>query len=248
MARHSSRIRTIEDGESSRTKLLRAAEQRIVKHGAHSLTIRLIEADAGVNSSLIGYYFGGVEGLLTELYQMNFDLMLAERTRLLAAAFAGGRTPSAEEILEAFLRSLWHEAAHCKGERALAVIHEIFSSAPEALRLLAHEAMRGAFKPVAEALKHSLPHLDEATLLWRLSCLSGAMVTITPRGSAWEMYENLQGDPRSLTDEGWFQQMMDFAKGALLAEASVAASTARTKPVGRKAKIARDGKTARQAT
>lgn len=39
----------IDATDSSRTKLLRAAERQIVLRGAHSLTIRPIGTDAGVN-------------------------------------------------------------------------------------------------------------------------------------------------------------------------------------------------------
>ncbi len=236
MPRHSPKAMTIADGDSSRTRILRATEQRIVRHGAHSVTIRLIEAESGLNSSLIGYYFGGIDGLLGELYNTNLDLMLQERSRLLTASLADGGAPATDDVLEAYLRSMWHEAAYCKGERALAVVHEIFSSANEAFRQQGREKMHGAFRPVVDALRRCLPQLDEATLLWRLCCLSGTMVSITPRASAWEMYGHVHGDPRAVAEETWLQQMMDFAKGALLAEPTKAPAKPRAdrKPAARR--------------
>jgi AcrR family transcriptional regulator len=90
-----------------------------VVHGPHSLTIRLIETYAGVNSSLIGYYFGGLNGLLTELLHANLDLILADRARRLAGLAHTGRKESAEAVLEAFLRSLWREAAYTQRTRIM---------------------------------------------------------------------------------------------------------------------------------
>jgi AcrR family transcriptional regulator len=93
----------IDATDSSRTKLLRAAERQIVLHGAHSLTTRLIETYAGFNSSLIGYNFGALNGLLAELLHANLDLILADRAHRLAVLAHMGGEDSAEAVLEAFL-------------------------------------------------------------------------------------------------------------------------------------------------
>lgn len=81
----------IDPTDNSRTKLLRAGERQIMLHGRHSLTIRPIETYAGVNSSLIGYCFGGLNGLLAELLHANLDLILADRAHRLAVLAHTGR-------------------------------------------------------------------------------------------------------------------------------------------------------------
>ena len=56
------------DGENeTREKLVVAAESLFALHGYKSVSVRAIAAAAGVNWSLLGYYFRGKEGLLFEV-------------------------------------------------------------------------------------------------------------------------------------------------------------------------------------
>lgn len=167
----------IDPTDNSRTKLLRAGERQIMLHGRHSLTIRPIETYAGVNSSLIGYCFGGLNGLLAELLHANLDLILADRAHRLAVLAHTGRGESAEAVLEAFLRSLWREAFYDPKEHALSVVCEIFAVAVGKLRKDVTTKMDVSFRDVADALKRCLLELEETTLFCRLRCISGAMVT-----------------------------------------------------------------------
>jgi AcrR family transcriptional regulator len=64
--------------------------------------VRAIAAAAGVNWSLLGYYFRGKEGLLFEVYRRHCNALNAERFQLLQAARAEGRPPQLEKVIEAF--------------------------------------------------------------------------------------------------------------------------------------------------
>jgi len=50
--------------EDSRARLVAAASEVLGEHGWVGATSRKIAASAGLNLSLIGYYFGGLDGLL----------------------------------------------------------------------------------------------------------------------------------------------------------------------------------------
>jgi len=52
-------------------KLIAAAERLFADHGYNRVSVRAIAAAAGVNWSLVGYYFRGKEGLLSEVYRRH---------------------------------------------------------------------------------------------------------------------------------------------------------------------------------
>src|ERR1700735_2519952 len=87
----------------TREKLVIAAENLFALHGYQGVTVRAIAADAGVNWSLLGYYFRGKEGLLFEVYRRHCNALNAERFQLLEAARAGAQPPQLEKVLEAFV-------------------------------------------------------------------------------------------------------------------------------------------------
>lgn len=61
---------------SSRDQLLSAARQVLARDGAAALSVRSVAVAAGINSSLIHYYFGSRDGLLLAvLERMNSELL-----------------------------------------------------------------------------------------------------------------------------------------------------------------------------
>ena len=83
-------------------KLIAAAERLFAEHGYTSVSVRAIAAAAGVNWSLVGYYFRGKEGLLSEVYRRHCSSLNAERLKLLGNARRKGL--ELEAVIEAFVR------------------------------------------------------------------------------------------------------------------------------------------------
>lgn len=54
-------------------RLLRAARRIVVTRGYATLTMQAVEKEAGVNRSLVHYYFGGKTGLVEALVDMLFE-------------------------------------------------------------------------------------------------------------------------------------------------------------------------------
>ena len=67
-------------------KLIAAAERLFADNGYSNVSVRAIAAAAGVNWSLVGYYFRGKEGLLSEVYRRHCSSLNAERLKLLGQA------------------------------------------------------------------------------------------------------------------------------------------------------------------
>src|SRR5688500_19682085 len=70
-------------------KLIAAAERLFAEHGYTNVSVRAIAAAARVNWSLVGYYFRGKEGLLSEVYRRHCSSLNAERLKLLGQARHG---------------------------------------------------------------------------------------------------------------------------------------------------------------
>src|ERR1700735_5033364 len=81
----------------TREKLIVAAENLFALHGYKSVSVRAIAAAAGVNWSLLGYYFRGKEGLLFEVYRRHCNALNAERFQLLKATKTEGQPPQLEK-------------------------------------------------------------------------------------------------------------------------------------------------------
>src|SRR4030095_2980354 len=66
-------------GADTDDKLIAAAERLFAAHGYTNVSVRSIAAAAGVNWSLVGYYFRGKEGMLSEGYRRDWSTPHAER-------------------------------------------------------------------------------------------------------------------------------------------------------------------------
>jgi AcrR family transcriptional regulator len=197
----------------TRQRLLRASELLIVREGVHALTIRRIAAAAGANSALIGYHFGGVDGLLSELARLNGEAILTEQTRRFAEAQA---EPTVERLLEAFLAPLWREAALNPGERALVVVDEIVSRAEPQLRQRVWERFAEAARPFHAALQPLLPDLSPEALRRRLRFLSAAALDMPPRSSRSALAPP-EDEAAAGGEAARFAEFLAFAQGALRA-------------------------------
>lgn len=109
----------------ARERLLHAARERFNTHGYASTTVRAVAKDAGVDHSLVNYYFGSKEGLfgaVIELVKTPGEVLTAamnraDRTRLapsiLDAAVATWDVPEQQLIIgQLFTGSLADPATH----------------------------------------------------------------------------------------------------------------------------------------
>jgi AcrR family transcriptional regulator len=71
-------------GQETRVKILGAARQMLVEHGAGGTSTRSVADEAGVPLSLVHYHFGGKQGLLVAVLERENEQLL-ERQRALYA-------------------------------------------------------------------------------------------------------------------------------------------------------------------
>ena len=88
------------DAVPMREAIVQAASRCIVARGHAALSTRAVATEAGVNQSLIHYYFGTKERLLAEVVRRDCDLRMV----VIDAQLAGAR--SADDVLDGLVRSL----------------------------------------------------------------------------------------------------------------------------------------------
>jgi AcrR family transcriptional regulator len=161
-------------GSETREQLVTAAERVFAERGFAGVTVRMIAAEAGVNWSLVGYYFRGKEGLLAEVYRRHCVTLNHERFRLLDDARQRGLT--LESALEAFVRPALAEIQGGEGANQYSRLRAMLAAeaAPLLTQLVADNFDQSSRTFVA-ALRECLPHLPANEVLWRFHFMLGTI-------------------------------------------------------------------------
>jgi AcrR family transcriptional regulator len=168
--------------ESSRARLLAAAERLIIDEGLKALSIRRIAAETGLNSALIRYYFGSVDGLLTTLAQHNLEPMLGQW------AEAPGAEAGLAAVLRGYFAPMWAPARHCPDERALVLIDEIVAHGEPAVRDVVAPPLLVPFERTLGGLAVLRPDLYTGEAAARLSFASAGALGMPPRSHARRLF------------------------------------------------------------
>jgi AcrR family transcriptional regulator len=163
-------------GDGSREKIFASAERLFAQRGFNGVSVREIANDAGVNSALVGYYFGGKKGLLSEVYTRHCTPLNQERMRLLKEFSQGKNGPTLEHILEAFIRPSLEVTVDHHGRSNFTRLRAILSGENSALleKLIADNFDQSS-QTFVDALRKCLPHLKTEDVLWRFHFLLGAI-------------------------------------------------------------------------
>ena len=163
-------------GILSREKLLQSAKVLFAEKGFRAVSVREIAARAGVNSALVGYYFGGKQALFNEVYRSYAEPLSGERMKMLSALTGKKRKPSIEDVLKAWLLP-WLKAT---GDPQENVLHLRFTANLSferwKLNKKAAEFTLRTHAAFIEALHRCLPHVSSDILIWRLHFVMGAIV------------------------------------------------------------------------
>jgi len=198
---------------SSHDRLLIACERLIIEAGPTAMTARKLASEAGVNIAMISYNFGGIEGLLNTVAQDNLDFTAVQVLEAMErqAAEAG---ISPREILHTLVTALWLPAVHGGGGRASSVIELIYSHASDETRQALSARLQELFLGLVALLQPFFPHLSRDELMLRVTCIAGAIRSMAPRSSAWDVYFQINGKPAD-TDRALLGPITDFAYAAL---------------------------------
>ena len=163
----------------TREKLVAAGESLFAQHGYQGVSVRAIAAAAGVNWSLLGYYFRGKEGLLFEVYRRHCNALNAERFQLLKAARAERRPPQLEKVIEAFVLPALSVAHPQKGGPSFSRLCAVLAAEnSQLLDQLVAENFDSSSAEFIDALCECLPELPRDEVLWRFHFMLGTMLQL----------------------------------------------------------------------
>jgi AcrR family transcriptional regulator len=164
------------DVDSSRQKIFASAERLFADRGFSGVSVRDIANDAGVNPALVGYYFGGKKGLLSEVYTRHCMPLNQERMRLLKEFCQARNGPTLEQVLQAFIRPSLAVTVDHHGRSNFTRLRAILSGENSALlEELIAENFDQSSRTFVDALRKCLPHLKREDVLWRFHFLLGAI-------------------------------------------------------------------------
>jgi len=199
--------------DGSRQKLLASAERLFAERGFSGVSVRDIASGAGVNSALVGYYFGNKLGLLSAVYLRHCKPLNEERLRMLRefSRQPGGAT--LEQVLEAFLRPALVDAPDHNGRSEFTRLRSIISGENSALleETIAENFDRPG-RTFVDALARCLPHLTREDVLWRFHFLLGSLYHTGAHASRICILSGGQCDPSNA--EASLAQLIPFMAAA----------------------------------
>ncbi|MEJ2110889.1 MAG: TetR family transcriptional regulator [Acidobacteriota bacterium] len=196
-------------GSASKEKIFASAKKLFADKGFRNVSVREIASDAGVNSALVGYHFGGKQKLFDEVYRSYAEPLAKERMNALLALTNKNKTPSTEEILKAWLLP-WLKVKDKANQNSLYVHFTAHVSAERwkqkrkanSFSLRTHAAFIKAFE-------QCLPHLSRDTLTWRLHFIVGAIAFGLQDPNSLKAFSNGRCDSADLKTT--FAQILAFA-------------------------------------
>lgn len=215
-------------GADTSDRLIAAAERLFAAHGYTNVSVRAIAAAAGVNWSLVGYYFRGKEGLLSEVYRRHCSSLNAERLKLLGQARQ--RDLQLEQVIEAFVRPALAEIQTEGGQTSFSRLRAILAAEDSALlNQLVAQNFDMSSRTFVAALRECLPEVPSDEILWRFHFMLGTIYYSAASPQRIKTFSKGRCDPGNLEDT--LQHLVPFLAAAF--RAPVATGTRRRR-IGRK--------------
>jgi AcrR family transcriptional regulator len=166
------------DKQSTRDRILDAAEVLFAHHGYEGVSVRQIMARADADVSLAYYHFKSKRDLFDKIMLRRVEILNDVRLKALEAVEKRhpDDAPSVEEIIDAFTHPLLDLLAreHEEWKYYFQLIAQINNSADHG-----GELMTRYFDPLVKrfivTLKKALPDCTDADLYWSYHFLSGAL-------------------------------------------------------------------------
>ncbi|MFI6452503.1 TetR/AcrR family transcriptional regulator [Streptosporangium amethystogenes] len=153
---------------STPARLLAAAERLFLDRGAEQVSVRAINAEAGLNPGAVHYHFGSREGLIAALLEQELAPLWTDRLEIIARRSQGEGEPFEVGDLVAAIVEPFEELSRTEKGRMLC--HLLARSALRTGRLVNVSTWFGA-APFEVMLGRALPHLSlrEVAERWRLA-------------------------------------------------------------------------------
>ncbi|MEM8561894.1 MAG: TetR/AcrR family transcriptional regulator [Pseudomonadota bacterium] len=158
---------------ATREKIMSAAEQLFIERGYAATSMRAIADRAGVNLAATNYHFGSKHGLLTEVFHRRVEPFNQLRLQNLDALQAGGKSPTARDILEAFCSPFLQRDIPNKASQ---IVGWIYSEPSSVARPLLEREFSVVASRFQQAFATLYPDVSAQELRWRFHFLVGSLL------------------------------------------------------------------------
>lgn len=165
---------------TTKTRIMKAAEELFAHAGFHHTTMRAITSKAGVNLSAVNYHFGSKEALLIALFDVHLTPINAERVQRLNEVAGKSRDnkqpPDLEEVMRSFLEptlALFHSGS--SGAHFRIIVGRALSEPDQTVRDIFMQRVMPVIDLLIGLLCQAMPHTSREEVSWKLRFALGAM-------------------------------------------------------------------------
>lgn len=181
--------------QTTRSKILTAAEQLFANRGFSATSVRMITTRARVNLAALNYHFGSKEKLILELFDLRLSPLNQDRLRLLERyqTEADNEIIALEKILEAFVRPPVQLSRDPKrgGMLFMQLLSRAFTSPDESIREIIYGQFTEVVDRFSKALEPSLPYRSTEETFWKFHFMVGSMSHTVHLLADWRKLEKL---------------------------------------------------------
>lgn len=167
--------------EDTATRILDAAEQLFAVKGFNATSMRAITDKAQVNLAAVNYHFGSKDNLIFQVIKRGIQPINQSRIEQLEAQLESydhiqGEPLALDGVLDAFYRPAFEYFQDSSRIHFLRLLgRTLYETGPFTQDLMEKEWMPLVHRFV-EALKLSLPKLEEEEIIWRFHFALGSMI------------------------------------------------------------------------
>lgn len=154
--------------------ILDCAEARFAENGFNGVTLNEVAAEAGVDTSLMRYYFGDKKQLFTAVFKRRGPIINEMRLKAMADyRAAAGDAFELEGIVDAFMRPCFETMAADQGWRNYWAIVAYVNSSRGFLHALMSETFDAVSHELLADLRRIFPDVAAKELFWSYQFLTG---------------------------------------------------------------------------
>ena len=166
--------------KETKTRILDAAEHLFAENGYHGTSLRMITSAAEANLASVNYHFGSKEALIQAVIERRLLPLNQLRVKRLEAireeARSAASPPDVRKILTAFIEpTLSLRNAGPGSKDFIELISRALADPNDTARNIFIERVMPVFPLLPQCLAEALPHIDPATLYWRLHFMIGSL-------------------------------------------------------------------------
>jgi AcrR family transcriptional regulator len=163
--------------DSTKDRILAAAEELFAHTGVARTSLRAITALARVNLAAVNYHFGSKDGLVEEVYRRRLEPLNRARLANLDRLEKRAGEPTLEAVLEAFMSPVAQLAKDPAqgGPTVMRLLGQTHAEAEAPFKTWFAGEYRRVLERYHGALCRALPGIPPEDVRWRLQFLVGAL-------------------------------------------------------------------------